>query len=196
MALSKEQDDNIEVLAELALNLRSSWNHSADEIWAQIDPKLWARTNNPWAVVQSASPARLRALLATPDFRKQLLRARDRLDQALGGATWFQQTHPKSALERVAYFSMEFGLAESLPIYSGGLGNVAGDQLKAASDLGVPVIGVGLLYQQGYFRQIIAADGSQEALYPYNDPHLLPITPVRNAGGDVLTRGRAAAVMA
>jgi len=81
---------------------------------------------------------------------------------------------------------MEFALSEALPIYSGGLGNVAGDQLKAASDLGVPVIGVGVLYQQGYFRQVIAADGSQEALYPYNDPDQLPITPVRNESGDLL----------
>jgi len=86
----------------------------------------------------------------------------------------------------VAYFSMEFALSEALPIYSGGLGNVAADQLKAASDLGVPVIGVGVLYQQGYFRQVIAADGSQEALYPYNDPDQLPITPVRNQSGDLL----------
>jgi glycogen phosphorylase len=79
---------------------------------------------------------------------------------------------------------MEFALSEALPIYAGGLGNVAGDQLKAASDLGVPVVGVGLLYQQGCFRQVITADGSQEALYPYNDPEQLPISPVRNASGE------------
>ncbi len=79
---------------------------------------------------------------------------------------------------------MEFGLSEALPIYSGGLGNVAGDQLKAANDLGVPVVGVGLLYQQGYFRQFIDADGNQTALYPYNDPGQLPITPVRDAEGE------------
>jgi glucan phosphorylase len=80
---------------------------------------------------------------------------------------------------------MEFMLSEALPIYSGGLGNVAGDQLKAASDLGVPVVGVGLLYQQGYFRQVIDKDGAQQALYPYNDPGQLPITPCasRTASG-------------
>ncbi len=83
---------------------------------------------------------------------------------------WFQETQAQTPLTAVAYFSMEFMLGEALPIYSGGLGNVAGDQLKAASDLGVPVIGVGLLYQEGYFRQAIAADGSQLALYPINDP--------------------------
>jgi len=86
----------------------------------------------------------------------------------------------------VAYFSMEFMLSEALPIYSGGLGNVAGDQLKATSDLGVPVVGVGLLYQQGYFRQVIGKDGAQEALFPYNDPGQLPITPLRQANGEWL----------
>ena len=85
-----------------------------------------------------------------------------------------------------AYFSMEFMLSEALPIYSGGLGNVAGDQLKAASDLGVPVVGVGLLYQQGYFRQVIDKDGAQQALYPYNDPGQLPIAPLRQPNGEWL----------
>ena len=97
---------------------------------------------------------------------------------------WFAQNQPDSPLNCVAYFSMEFGLSEALPIYSGGLGNVAGDQLKAANDLGVPVVGVGLLYQQGYFRQYIDDDGNQTALYPYNDPGQLPITPVRDAEGE------------
>ena len=81
---------------------------------------------------------------------------------------------------------MEFMLSEALPIYSGGLGNVAGDQLKAASDLGVPVVGVGLLYQQGYFRQVIDKDGAQQALYPYNDPGQLPVTPLRKPNGEWL----------
>ena len=90
------------------------------------------------------------------------------------------------ALTCVAYFSMEFMLSEALPIYSGGLGNVAGDQLKAASDLGVPVVGVGLLYQQGYFRQVIDKEGAQQALYPYNDPGQLPITPLRQPNGEWL----------
>ena len=99
---------------------------------------------------------------------------------------WFQETHPQASLTCVAYFSMEFMLSEALPIYSGGLGNVAGDQLKAASDLGVPVVGVGLLYQQGYFRQVIDKDGAQQALFPYNDPGQLPITPLRQADGEWL----------
>jgi starch phosphorylase len=99
---------------------------------------------------------------------------------------WFQTAYPNSPITAVAYFSLEFMLSDALPIYSGGLGNVAGDQLKAASDLGVPVYGVGLLYQQGYFRQRIDADGHQEALYPYNDPTQLPISPLRDPNGEWL----------
>ena len=120
-----------------------------------------------------------RRVLADPALRKNiddLLRAKR---QAAETPAWFQQKHPQAPLTCVAYFSMEFMLSEALPIYSGGLGNVAGDQLKAASDLGVPVVGVGLLYQQGYFRQVIDKDGAQQALYPYNDPAQLPITPLR-----------------
>ena len=106
--------------------------------------------------------------------------------EAEKSAAWFQNAHPNAPLKLVAYFSMEYMLSEALPIYSGGLGNVAGDQLKAASDLGVPVVAVGLLYQQGYFRQEIDANGAQQALYPFNDPGQLPIRPVREANGEWL----------
>ncbi len=173
-------------LAELARDLRWSWNHRADEVWKQLDPVLWELTRNAWVVLQTVSREKLRLLLANPVFRQTV----DALIQAEKRATespaWFQQTHPQSSLTCIAYFSMEFMLGEALPIYSGGLGNVAGDQLKAASDLGVPVVGVGLLYQQGYFRQVIDRDGVQQALYPYNDPGQLPITPVRHPNGEWL----------
>ena len=173
-------------LAELALDLRSSWNHATDHVWRQLDPVLWELTHNPWVVLQTVSREKLQRVLAEPAFRKSV----DGLVQARRDAAqtpaWFQQTHPQSALSCVAYFSMEFMLSEALPIYSGGLGNVAGDQLKAASDLGVPVVGVGLLYQQGYFRQVIDKDGAQQALFPYNDPGQLPITPLRQANGEWL----------
>ena len=106
--------------------------------------------------------------------------------QAAEAPAWFQRNHPEAPLTCAAYFSMEFMLSEALPIYSGGLGNVAGDQLKAASDLGVPVVGVGLLYQQGYFRQVIDKNGAQQALFPYNDPGQLPITPLRQPNGEWL----------
>jgi starch phosphorylase len=178
--------EGFDSLAELALDLRWSWSHAADEVWRQLDPALWDLTYNPWAVLQTVSRRHLERVLADPAFRKSvddLLRAKR---QAAETPAWFQQRHPQAPLTCVAYFSMEFMLSEALPIYSGGLGNVAGDQLKAASDLGVPVIGVGLLYQQGYFRQVLDKGGVQQALYPYNDPGQLPITPLRLPSGEWL----------
>ena len=178
--------EGFDSLAELALDLRWSWNHATDEVWRQLDPALWEFTQNPWVVLQTVSKDKLQRVLANPAFRKNiddLLRAKR---QAAETPAWFQKNHPQSPLKCVAYFSMEYMLSEALPIYSGGLGNVAGDQLKAASDLGVPVVGVGLLYQQGYFRQVIDKDGAQQALYPYNDPGQLPITPLRQPNGEWL----------
>jgi starch phosphorylase len=173
-------------LTELALDLRCSWNHAADALWEKIDPELWSLTNNPWVVLQTASPRKLQAALADPAFRDKLERVLAEKREVEVGSAWFQEQHAGAPLTAVAYFSMEFMLSEALPIYSGGLGNVAGDQLKAASDLGVPVAGVGLLYQQGYFRQMIDAHGVQHALYPFNDPGQLPITPVRDEHGEWL----------
>ena len=147
---------------------------------------MWEFTQNAWVVLQTVSRDKLRGALADPAFRKKveaLLQARN---QAAEAPAWFQQKHPQSSLTGVAYFSMEFMLSEALPIYSGGLGNVAGDQLKAASDLGLPVVGVSLLYQEGYFRQVIGKDGAQEALFPYNDPGQLPIRPLRRPNGEWL----------
>ena len=178
--------DGFAALTELALDLRWSWNHGGDEVWRQLDPALWKLTRHPYAVLQAASRGQIERRWAEPSFRSKveaLVQAR-RQDAVSPG--WFQQAHPQAALTCVAYFSMEFMLSEALPIYSGGLGNVAGDQLKAASDLGVPVVGVGLLYQQGYFRQVIDRDGAQEALFPYNDPGQLPITPLRLPNGEWL----------
>jgi starch phosphorylase len=178
--------DGFDSLAELALDLYWYWNHSADEVWNQIDPALWKLTYNPWVVLQTVSRDHLNRTLDDPVFRKKvddLLRTKREEEKS---ATWFQRHYSQAPLTSVAYFSMEFMLSEALPIYSGGLGNVAGDQLKTANDLGVPVIGVGLLYQQGYFRQIIDKDGAQQALFPYNDPGQLPITPLREQNGEWL----------
>jgi glycogen phosphorylase len=176
--------DGFDWLAELALDLRSSWSHATDPVWRRLDPVLWNLTNNPWVVLQTVSRDKIRQ--ADAAFHKtvdDLLHARR---QAAHTPAWFQKAHSHAAFTSVAYFSMEFMLSEALPIYSGGLGNVAGDQLKAASDSWVPVIGVGLLYAQGYFRQLIDKDGAQQALYPYNDPGQLPITPLRQANGEWL----------
>ncbi len=178
--------EGFDALAELALDMHSSWNHYADDLWRQLDPKLWEITHNPWVVLQTVARDRIEGAMADPVFRKRVDDlVRDRR-QAVAAPAWFQHNHSSSPLSCAAYFSLEFMLSEALPIYSGGLGNVAGDQLKAASDLGVPVIGVGLLYQQGYFRQTIDKEGAQEALFPYNDPGQLPITPLRRADGEWL----------
>jgi starch phosphorylase len=183
--VSKEVD-GFDSMAELALNLRWSWNHASDEVWRQLDSELWELTHNPWVVLQTVSRDKIKQLLADPVFRKNVDGVLEARRQGMAEPAWFQKTHPNTSLKCVAYFSMEFMLSEALPIYSGGLGNVAGDQLKAASDLGVPVVGVGLLYQQGYFRQVIDKDGAQQALYPYNDPGQLPVTALRHPNGEWL----------
>jgi glycogen phosphorylase len=134
-------------LAELALDMRSSWNHATDRVWRELDPVLWELTHNPWVVLQTVSREKLQRVLADPTFSKNVADLMQARRDAAEAPAWFQQTYPQTALSCVAYFSMEFMLSEALPIYSGGLGNVAGDQLKAASDLGVPVVGVGLLCQ-------------------------------------------------
>src|SRR5512143_1996002 len=145
--------EELAALGELALDLRWSWSHATDVLWEQIDPALWALTHNPWLILQNTSGDRLRALAADPGFTTRLQELVAAHQEMLATPAWFQTAYPQSTLKHVAYFSMEFGLSESLPIYSGGLGILAGDFLKTASDLGLPVIGIGLLWQRGYFRQ-------------------------------------------
>jgi len=176
----------IDALKELALNLHWSWSHAADKLWEALDSYLWQTTQNPWIILQTVSKDKVKTLLATPDFQELLSALLQHKRKFFSADAWFQKTHPGAALSSIAYFSMEFMLTEALPIYSGGLGNVAGDQMKAASDLGVPVVGVGLLWGQGYFRQDFDSDGNQRALYPVNDPGQLPIQPVRRANGEWL----------
>jgi starch phosphorylase len=176
----------LDALNELALNLHWSWSHRADALWEALDNYLWETTQNPWVILQTVSEDKVKTLLATPDFQELLSSLLQHKRKFFSADAWFQKTHPKAALSAIAYFSMEFMLTEALPIYSGGLGNVAGDQMKAASDLGVPVVGVGLLWGQGYFRQDFDADGNQRVLYPVNDPGQLPIQPLRRANGEWL----------
>ena len=183
---AQDVDSDIALLHRLALDLRWSWNHAADELWRRIEPGLWTQTHSPWAILRTLSRSRLSQVLAEPGVRGALQRLAHAAEESAHAPTWFHAAHPGSPLTRIAYFSMEYMLSEALPIYAGGLGNVAGDQLKAAGDLGVPVVGVGLLYSQGYFRQVIGADGAQQALYPYNDPGELPITPLRGSDGEWL----------
>ena len=176
--------EGFDTLVSLALDMRWSWNHDADELWQQLDPALWAETHNPWLVVQSVSGDQVRKLLAPGTFRDKLDAISRRKEDEDMRPGWFRSTHPDAALKHVAYFSMEFMLGESLPIYVGGLGNVAGDQLKSASDLVVPVTGIGLLYQRGYFRQSFNEYGDQLAHNPFNDPGQLPVSPLRLPNGE------------
>ena len=173
-------------MTELALNLRWTWKHAADDLWRHLDTELWDRTMNPWLVLHTVSQEKLESARRDPVFAQLIEEVLREKQDAHEATTWFQQTHPNAPLKLAAYFSMEYMLAEALPIYSGGLGNVAGDQLKAASDLGVPVVAVGLLYSQGYFRQEFDSAGNQQALYPFNDPGQLPIKPVREPNGEWL----------
>ena len=165
----------LSALRTLALDLRWTWNHEGDALWARVDEQLWHRTRNPWSVLQNASRDRLHRLASDPGFCRKLDEFTTTRDSYYRRPGWFaqQSTH----LRKVAYFSMEFGLGAALPLYAGGLGVLAGDFLKTASDLDVPAIGVGLLYQEGYFRQIVGADGVQQELYPYNEPATMPIEP-------------------
>jgi glycogen phosphorylase len=175
-----------DVLVELALDVNWTLSRDADTLWRKLNEELWERTHNPWAVLQTVSGQNLKRITSEPAFRAtldEIVRTRSAEDEL---RRWFQQNHEHSPLKCVAYFSMEYMLSEALPIYSGGLGNVAGDQLKAANGLGVPVVAVGLLYSQGYFRQELDRNGAQRALYPFNDPGQLPIRPVRDANGDWL----------
>ncbi|MBA3722244.1 MAG: alpha-glucan family phosphorylase [Parachlamydiaceae bacterium] len=178
--------EGIDSLIELALDLSWSWYHNADEVWREVDPILWDLTHNPWVVLRTASWDKLKALLKDPIFTKKIDDLLQLKKNQLETPAWFQQKYPQLTQTCIAYFCMEYMLSEALPIYSGGLGNVAGDQLKAAGDLGIPVVAVGLLYQQGYFRQEFNKEGAQQALFPYNDPGQLPITPVRNSIGEWL----------
>ena len=170
-------------LHELALDLRWTWSHSADALWERIDPALWQRAHNPWALLEDVPATRLAALANDPEFIASLTEIAAERAAYLAAPGWFAETHGPAALGGVAYFCMEFGLGDALPLYAGGLGVLAGDYLKTASDLGVPAIGIGLLYQEGYFRQMIDAAGWQQEAYPYNEPAMMPVEPVLDASG-------------
>ena len=173
----------IEQIADLATDLRWTWSHAGDAVWKAMDPQLWEQSENPFVVLQNLSRERLEELNQNTQFKKHLedlTVARNTYCECCG---WFGETHADTKLKGIAYFSMEFGLGEALPLYAGGLGVLAGDYLKAASDLAVPVTAIGLLYQEGYFRQVLDATGWQQEIYPYNDSSSLPLRPVLGHNG-------------
>ncbi len=177
----------IAALGELALDLRWTWSHASDALWSQLDADLWERTRNPWLILLNISPGRLEKLAQDPRFLAEYERAVQARVEYARGATWWGEVNAAGAPLQVAYFSMEYGIGEPLPIYSGGLGVLAGDHLKTASDLGVPLVAIGLLYQSGYFRQMLDAHNRQLELHPPNVPYHLPILPVLGADGVRLT---------
>jgi glycogen phosphorylase len=170
-------------LRDLALDLRWTWSHEADALWARVDNEFWQRWGNPWTILDNVSAARLDELAADPDFVSHLYQLVLARRTYLADRSWFVDAAAGTPLNGVAYFSMEFGLGSALPLYAGGLGVLAGDFLKAASDQGIPVIGIGLLYQEGYFHQMIDAEGRQFEAFPYNDPSSMPVEPARTAEG-------------
>ena len=177
----------LRALGDLATNLRWSWHPESQDVFAALDPDIWRESgHDPVKTLGAVSTARLDELAADQSFLQMLGVAEADLQQYLTGDRWFQKASAKegAALPKaIAYFSPEYGITSVLPQYSGGLGILAGDHLKTASDLGVPLIGVGLLYQFGYFRQQFSREGWQLESYPVLDPDGLPITLLREADG-------------
>lgn len=169
------------------MNLRWSWDQSTQELFAAIDPELWAGCGrDPVALLGAVRPNRLDELAADEAFTGRLDALSADLTEYLTQPRWYQHQQDSGAPlpAAIAYFSMEFGVAEALPNYSGGLGILAGDHLKSASDLGVPLIAVGLYYRSGYFRQSLTADGWQRETYPSLDPQGLPLRLLADAAGN------------
>src|SRR5665809_11757 len=177
----------LDALPAIATNLRWSWDGRALDLFRWIDPDAWESSgHDPVRLLGLVSKERLAELAEDSPFQTFLASVKDGLDRYLNEPRWYRghrgagsagpQEDGPSEIETVAYFSPEFGVSEALPTYSGGLGVLAGDHLKAASDLGLPMVGVGLLYRQGYFRQQLNADGWQQERYPALDPHGMPLT--------------------
>ena len=174
-------------LRKLSYNLWWCWNHEGVGLFRRIDPHLWEESgHNPIRILGMVSEERLRHLATDDAFLDQMTQVEKAFDSYMARPAWFGESAGEGGDHLIAYFSLEFGITESLPIYSGGLGALAGDHLKSASDLGVPLIAVGLLYQEGYFRQRLSADGMQSESYPANDFYQMPVTLMAASDGKPL----------
>ena len=174
----------------IARNMFWSWNPEFVEMFRRIDSILWEESgHNPVKLLGSVSQEILEDLADNTGFLCELKRAAEKLKSYLSSDTWFDKICPEAVKPVIAYFSAEFGIHECLPIYSGGLGILAGDHLKSASDLGIPLVGVGLFYQKGYFRQYLNIDGWQQEIYADNDFYNMPVELVRRDDGRPLTIG-------
>ncbi|HVT12678.1 MAG TPA: alpha-glucan family phosphorylase [Fimbriimonadaceae bacterium] len=169
-------------LEKLARNFRWTWHHETRDLFRSIDKALWDDSErNPVQFLTSLSREKLDRLAKNEGFMDQLRRCEEQLDEYLSSETWFDRAYPgRRDGTTIAYFCFEFGLTEGLPIYSGGLGVLAGDHLKAASDLGIPLVGVGLLYSRGYFRQSLNHEGWQQEVYPKYDFYQMPLELMRD----------------
>jgi starch phosphorylase len=177
----------LEPLRKLAYNLHFDWNVESKDLFRRLDPDLWESSHhNPVLMLGTISQGRLLEVVEDEGFLAQMDRAARQLEDYLQERTWYHKQRGQKQKECYAYFSAEFGLVDCLPIYSGGLGVLAGDHLKSASDLGLPLVGVGLLYQQGYFAQYLNADGWQQERYPINDFYNMPLHLERNPDGSEL----------
>ncbi|MGL5096255.1 MAG: alpha-glucan family phosphorylase, partial [Planctomycetia bacterium] len=174
----------LKALENLAHNLWWAWNPDAIALFRRLDPDLYSTTGHcPVKMLGKISQGRLEELSQDAGFLANLDRVAKEFDEYMAARTWFHENYGDAKSVKIAYFSAEFGLHESFPIYSGGLGILAGDHLKSASDLGLPLVGVGLMYQQGYFRQYLNADGWQQERYPENDFYTMPCKLCVDAAG-------------
>src|SRR5699024_1434028 len=191
ISVASDLPEALAPLRELALNLRWTWRRQTVDLFRSLDPQAFvAADENPVAMLSRVSAGRLAEAARDEAFLSRMRSEVGDLRTYLDSGRWFQRTAPgmRSGGETsVAYFSMEFGITPTLPIYSGGLGILAGDHLKSASDLGVPLVAVGLLYQWGYFSQSLDREGWQQEEYEYNDPASLPVEPVLDGTGEQLT---------
>lgn len=172
-------------LKELAYNLYWSWNHDVFDLFRRMDEDLWELTHhNPVQMLGMISQERLYELAEDSGFYSHYSRAYTKLTEYLMEETWFQKKFGKNNNHIYAYFSMEYGLTDCLKFYSGGLGVLSGDTLKSASDLGLPLVGIGIAYKEGYFQQYLNAEGWQQETYPINDFYNLPMTLIRDDSGN------------
>lgn len=185
--VSPSLPSRLEPLRKLAYNLHFDWNVESKDLFRRLDPDLWESSHhNPVLMLGTISQSRLLEVVEDEGFLAQVDRAARQLEDYLQEYTWYKKQRNQQQKECYAYFSAEFGLVDCLPIYSGGLGVLAGDHLKSASDLGLPLVGVGLLYQQGYFAQYLNADGWQQERYLINDFYNMPLHLERNPDGTEL----------
>ena len=176
----------LQPLRQIALNLWWVWNHEARSLFADLDAALWDRTqHNPIQLLEEIDQNRLDAAARDEEYLQRLAVAEQLLSNYMRTeSTWYQRSESTAKQPTVAYFSAEFGVTESLSIFAGGLGVLAGDHLKSASDLGLPLVGVGLLYQEGYFHQLLSDSGWQQELYSQHDFDRLPLAQIRDDRGE------------